>query len=199
MRTLYHIWLNPFSRKVRIMLAEKKLDFAMEVEPVWERRTEFLALNPAGEVPVLVEPDNTVLSDSSAICEYLEEQSPEPNLMGGKPYEKAEVRRLVAWFDRKFHQEVTDMLVNEKVMKRFLGLAEEEIAENEHLWHEENGTPDTRGGKGSDMRGVGVSPGTLGKDIASAEDPTPEPGAEVQGEGPEDATEPGDTGEPADL
>ena len=124
MRTLYHVWLNPFSRKVRIMLAEKKLDFAMEVEPVWERRTEFLALNPAGEVPVLVEPDNTVLSDSAAICEYLEEQSPEPNLMGGKPYEKAEVRRLVAWFDRKFHQEVTDMLVNEKVMKRFLGLGE---------------------------------------------------------------------------
>ena len=69
--------------KVRIMLAEKKLDFAMEVEPVWERRTEFLALNPAGEVPVLVEPDNTVLSDSSAICEYTQEQSPEPNLMGG--------------------------------------------------------------------------------------------------------------------
>ncbi|MAI10489.1 MAG: glutathione S-transferase [Rhodospirillaceae bacterium TMED167] len=124
MRTLYHVWLNPFSRKVRIMLAEKKLDFTMEVEPVWERRTKFLALNPAGEVPVLVEPDNTVLSDSAAICEYLEEQSPEPNLMGGKPYEKAEVRRLVAWFDRKFHQEVTDMLVNEKVMKRFLGLGE---------------------------------------------------------------------------
>ena len=124
MRTLYHVWLNPFSRKVRIMLAEKKLDFAMEVEPVWERRTEFLALNPAGEVPVLVEPDNTVLSDSSAICEYLEEQAPEPNLMGGKPYERAEVRRLVAWFDRKFHQEVTDMLVSEKVMKRFLGLGE---------------------------------------------------------------------------
>ena len=44
--------------------------------------------------------------------------------MGGKPYEKAEVRRLVAWFDRKFHQEVTDRLVNEKVMKRFLGLGE---------------------------------------------------------------------------
>ena len=124
MRTLYHVWLNPFSRKVRIMLAEKKLHFTMEVEPVWERRTEFLALNPAGEVPVLVEPDNTVLSDSAAICEYLEEQSPEPNLMGGKPYEKAEVRRLVAWFDRKFHKEVTDMLVNEKVMKRFLGLGE---------------------------------------------------------------------------
>jgi len=124
MRTLYHLWLNPFSRKVRIVLAEKRLDFTMEVEPVWERRTDFLALNPAGEVPVLVEPDNTVLSDSTAICEYLEEHSPEPNLLGKKPYERAEVRRLVAWFDRKFNLEVTDMLVNEKVMKRFLGLGE---------------------------------------------------------------------------
>ena len=124
MRTLYHLWLNPFARKVRIVLAEKKLDFTMEVEPVWERRTDFLALNPAGEVPVLVEPDNTVLSDSAAICEYLDEHSPEPNLLGKKPSERAEVRRLVAWFDRKFNQEVTDMLVNEKVMKRFLGLGE---------------------------------------------------------------------------
>ena len=61
MRTLYHLWLNPFSRKVRIVLAEKNLEFNMKVEQVWERRPEFLALNPAGEVPVLVEPDHTVL------------------------------------------------------------------------------------------------------------------------------------------
>ena len=124
MRTLYHVWLNPFSRKVRIVLAEKKLGFTMEVEPVWEQRREFLALNPAGEVPVLVEPDSTVLSDSAAICEYLEESSPEPNLVGKSSYERAEVRRLVAWFDRKFNYEVTGILVNEKVMKRFLGLGE---------------------------------------------------------------------------
>ena len=102
MRTLYHLWLNPFSRKVRIVLAEKKLEFNMKVEQVWDRRPEFLALNPAGEVPVLVEPDKTVLSDSWAICEYLEEISPEPNLLGKKPHERAEVRRLVSWFDRKF-------------------------------------------------------------------------------------------------
>jgi len=124
MRTLYHLWLNPFSRKVRIVLAEKKLEFTMIVEQVWERRPEFLALNPVGEVPVLVEPDNTVLSDSSAICEYLEEIEPNPNLLGRKPHDRAEVRRLVAWFDRKFDREVTDLLVNEKVMKRFLGLGE---------------------------------------------------------------------------
>ena len=124
MRTLYHLWLNPFSRKVRIGLAEKNLEFNMKVEQVWERRPEFLALNPSGEVPVLVEPDHTVLSDSWAICEYLEEQLPEPNLLGKKPHERAEVRRLVSWFDRKFDREVTELLVNEKVMKRFLGMGE---------------------------------------------------------------------------
>ena len=124
MRTLYHLSLSPFSRKVRIVLAEKHLDFTMQVEQVWDRRSEFLALNPAGQVPVLVEPDNTVLSDSAAICEYLEEKLPDPNLLGIKPHERAETRRLVAWFDIKFDREVTDLLVNEKVMKRFLGLGE---------------------------------------------------------------------------
>ncbi|MFP6711010.1 MAG: glutathione S-transferase family protein [Rhodospirillales bacterium] len=129
MRTLYHLWLSPFSRKVRLVLAEKDLDFHMEVEQTWERRREFLALNPTGEVPVLVEPDNTVLADSMAICEYLEEQTPEPNLIGKRPYDRAEVRRLVAWFDQKFNLEVTDKLVNEKVMKRFLGLGEPDSRE----------------------------------------------------------------------
>ena len=54
MRTLFHLWLHPFSRKVRIALSEKKLTFELKIEKVWERRTEFLALNPAGDVPVLV-------------------------------------------------------------------------------------------------------------------------------------------------
>ena len=122
MRTLYHLWLNPFSRKVRIVLAEKGLEFEMVVEQVWERRQAFLALNPAGEVPVLVEPDDTVLSDSQAICEFLDELQPEPSLMGRGLHERAEVRRLVTWFDRKFDFEVGDKLIAEKVMKRFLGL-----------------------------------------------------------------------------
>ena len=64
MRVLYHIWLSPFARKVRIVLREKNLDFTLKTEKVWERRPEFLALNPAGEVPVLIEPDGTVLAES---------------------------------------------------------------------------------------------------------------------------------------
>ncbi len=122
MRTLYHLWLSPFSRKVRIALSEKGLDFELKAEKVWERRHQFLALNPAGEVPVLVEDDGTVIADSTAICEYLEEAHPEPPLYPGSPAERAEMRRVAQWFDLKFNREVSVHLVGEKIMKRFLGL-----------------------------------------------------------------------------
>ena len=124
MRLLYHLWLSPFSRKVRLVLGEKGLDVTLKVEKVWERRDAFLALNPTGEVPVLVEDDGMVLADSRAIAEYLDEVHPEPPLIGRSPTIRAETRRLTAWFDHKFHSEVTDNLVNEKIMKRFLGLGE---------------------------------------------------------------------------
>lgn len=124
MRTLYHLWLHPFSRKVRLALAEKRLDFDLKIEKIWERRTEFLALNPAGDVPVLIEPDGVTLANSQVICEYLEEVYPEIDLLGKDPAQRAETRRLVFWFDVKFNREVTDNLVGEKLMKRFLKLGE---------------------------------------------------------------------------
>ena len=65
MRTLYHLWLSPFSRKIRIALAEKKLDFELKAENPAERRAEFLALNPACDVPVLVEDSGPVISNSA--------------------------------------------------------------------------------------------------------------------------------------
>jgi glutathione S-transferase len=121
MRLLYHLWLSPFSRKIRLVLQEKNLDFSMQVEKAWERRPEFLALNPACEVPVLIEPDGTVLADSAAIAEYLDETYREKLLLGLNPPDRAEVRRLVAWFDRKMNREATEPLIAEKFMKRFLG------------------------------------------------------------------------------
>ncbi|MFM2130185.1 MAG: hypothetical protein RL477_1731 [Pseudomonadota bacterium] len=124
MRLLYHVALCPFSRKVRVVLNEKAMSYDLQVEKVWERRPQFLALNPAGQVPVLVEEEGAVLAESSAICEYLEEVQPTPVLLGGKPRQRAEIRRLVAWFDLKFEREVTRNLVGEKMMKRFLGLGE---------------------------------------------------------------------------
>lgn len=124
MRALYHLWLHPFSRKVRVALTEKQLEFDLRLEKIWERRTEFLSMNPAGDVPVLVEPDGTTLANSWVICEYLEEVYPDINLLGHDPVQKAETRRLIGWFDTKFNREVTDNLVGEKLMKRMLKLGE---------------------------------------------------------------------------
>lgn len=121
MRKLLHLWLSPYSRKVRVVLKEKQLDFELELEKVWERRPDFLALNPAGLVPVLIEHDGRVLAESSAICEYLDEVYPSRPLIGFDPTSRAETRRLVAWFDNKFGAEVADPLVHEKVMRRLMG------------------------------------------------------------------------------
>jgi glutathione S-transferase len=124
MRLLYHLWLSPFSRKIRVVLNEKNLDFTMKVEKTWERRPEFLALNPAGDVPVLIEPDGTVLAEASAISEFLDEVYRDKLLIGINALDRAEVRRLTQWFDSKLNREVTEPLVGEKMMKRFLGLGE---------------------------------------------------------------------------
>jgi glutathione S-transferase len=105
-------------------LAEKKLPFDIQIEKIWERRTEFLAMNPAGDVPVLIEEDGTILANSQVICEYLEEVYPEVNLIGRDPVHRAETRRIIHWFDRKFNKEVTDNLFGEKLMKTFLKLGE---------------------------------------------------------------------------
>ncbi len=118
MRTLLHFPLSPACRKVRIVLAEKRLDFALEVERPWERREAFMAVNPAGEVPVLVEPDGHSVADAAAICEYLDEMHPEPALIGEFAGQRAEVRRIVGWFDRLFERDVTQNLVHEKAIKR---------------------------------------------------------------------------------
>lgn len=109
---------------MRIILGEKKIAFRLEAEKSWERRPEFLALDPAGQVPVLVLPGGQALACQEAITEYLEEVVPLPSLIGQTPLERAEARRLAAWFDSKFEAEVTKLLVWEKLMKRFLGQGE---------------------------------------------------------------------------
>ncbi len=121
MRTLFHFWLSPACRKVRLVLGEKKLDVETLLEKPWERRPEFLELNAAGEVPVLVERNGAVLADAAAICEYLDEVYPDPPLIGHHPIQRAEVRRLVGWFDSLFDRDVTQNLVGEKIVKRCMG------------------------------------------------------------------------------
>ena len=120
MNRLFHVPLSPFCRKVRLVLAEKKIEVELVDEKYWERDPDFLRRNPAGKVPVL-KMGNKTFSDSSAICEYLEDLQPEPSLMPHSIEKRYEVRRLVAWFDDKFHREVTSNLLYERVNKKMMG------------------------------------------------------------------------------
>ncbi|WP_397541573.1 FtsZ-binding protein FzlA [Roseovarius salis] len=117
MAKLYHVPLSPFCRKVRLCLAEKKIECELVEERYWEKSPDFLRRNAAGKVPVL-RLDDRMMAESTPICEYIEERYPEPPLMPKAAEARYEVRRLVAWFDDKFHNEVTSNLLYERVNKK---------------------------------------------------------------------------------
>ena len=120
MLRLYHFSLSPFSRKVRLCLAEKKIEVELVEEKYWERSAEFLRRSPAGRVPILrVEGRN--LSESLPICEYLEEIYPDPILIPRTAEERYEVRRLTNWFDDQFYHQVTQKLLRERLIKKISG------------------------------------------------------------------------------
>tara|TARA_R110002020_G_scaffold473875_1_gene703776 strand:+ start:10040 stop:10705 length:666 start_codon:yes stop_codon:yes gene_type:complete len=119
MARLFHVPLSPHCRKVRLSLAEKKIEVELVEERYWEKDPDFLRRNPAGKVPVL-RLDGIMMSESAAICEYIEETRPEPSLLPSDSVQKLEVRRLVSWFDDKFHHEVTSKLLYERVNKKMM-------------------------------------------------------------------------------
>jgi glutathione S-transferase len=119
MARLFHVPLSPFCRKVRLSLAEKKIEVELVEERYWESDPDFMRRNPAGKVPVL-RLDGIMMAESAAICEYIEETRPDPSLMPKDPAARQEVRRLVSWFDDKFHHEVTSKLLYERVNKKLM-------------------------------------------------------------------------------
>ncbi|MBT7077161.1 MAG: glutathione S-transferase family protein [Pelagibacterales bacterium] len=121
MNTLYHLPFSANSRLVRIALSEKQIDVKLIVEPVWERRTSFLSLNPEGQVPVFLTDQNISLSGASVIIEWLEDISSEHSLIGNDINFRAEARRIMLWFNNKFSLEVESSIVYEKIMKVFMG------------------------------------------------------------------------------
>lgn len=118
---LYQFPLCPFSRKVRLLMGEKGIGYELLRENPWERNDEFLDLNPAGLTPVMVHSiRGTVLSYSSAICEYLEETVDNAPMISGNAENRAEIRRLTTWFDEQFFQRVTAPLLHERMEKRIV-------------------------------------------------------------------------------
>jgi glutathione S-transferase len=124
MLTLFHHPLCPHSRFVRLALDELSLPVQLVEERVWQRRTEFLKLNPAGATPVLIEEAMPPIPGAAIIAEYLDEtksgKPPKPRLMPTDAGGRIEVRRLTSWFNDKFFEEVSGPLVRERVYKRFI-------------------------------------------------------------------------------
>ena len=93
----------PNPRRVRMFMAEKGLDYEKEEINIVKGENltdEFLAVNPRGMLPTLVLDDGTALDETVAICRYIEEQHPEPPLMGTDAVSKAQVearQRHMEW------------------------------------------------------------------------------------------------------
>ncbi|RED17701.1 glutathione S-transferase family protein [Parasphingopyxis lamellibrachiae] len=118
---LFQFPLCPFSRKVRLLLGEKGVGYDLVRESPWERRDEFLDINPAGKTPVMVDKDKgSTLIDSRAICEYFEETVDTARMITGPAPNRAEIRRLVAWFDENFYVDVVAPLMHERMFKRLV-------------------------------------------------------------------------------
>ena len=124
MTDLYHHPLCPHSRFVRLALGEFGIEPVLIEERAFERRTAFLVMNPAGTTPVLVEEHMVPVPGCGPILEYLDETRGlglgDRRLMPDDPAGRAETRRLLDWFNIKFFNEVSDLLVTQKVYKRFM-------------------------------------------------------------------------------
>jgi glutathione S-transferase len=124
MYTLHHHPFCPHSRFIRLVLGEHGLDLRLVEERAWERRDTFLALNPAGTTPVLIDEGRPSIPGAGIIAEYLDEthgaDMNERRLLPTGMAERIEVRRLMAWFNDKFFEEASNPLVTERIYKRFM-------------------------------------------------------------------------------
>ncbi|MFT0890801.1 glutathione S-transferase family protein [Pseudochelatococcus sp. G4_1912] len=128
MATLFHYPFCPHSRFIRLVMAEMGLESALVEEKPWERRHEFLIMNPAGTLPVFLEEQGFAVPGHTVIAEYLDETRgmglETRRLLPEQAGTRVEVRRLMDWFLTKFHEEVSGYLVTEKIYKRFISVAQ---------------------------------------------------------------------------
>jgi glutathione S-transferase len=123
MSTLFHHPFCPHSRFVRLALNEYGVATRLIEERTWERRRDFLAVNPAGTTPVLVEEGLPPIPGAAIIAEYLDElcgDTFERRLLPRQAGQRIEVRRLMSWFNDKFFAEVSGPLTMERFYKRHI-------------------------------------------------------------------------------
>jgi glutathione S-transferase len=106
---------------MRLALAEYGAAVRLQEERPWSPSQEVQQFNPAGLTPIYVEDSGIAISGPEAISEYLEETiGRQRTLIPGDALRRAEVRRLVGWFDVKFYAEVSEPVLTEKVVRRFV-------------------------------------------------------------------------------
>jgi glutathione S-transferase len=121
MPKLHHFTLDPYGRRLRLALAEYGIEPQLTEERPWQPSQQLLQLNPSGLPPVYVEDAGFAICGSEAITEYLEETlGTAKSLLPGNAVARAEIRRLVSWFDVKFYTEVTEPVLTEKIIRRFV-------------------------------------------------------------------------------
>jgi glutathione S-transferase len=124
MLTLFHHPFCPHSRYIRLAIAEYGLEHRVIEERVWERREEFLKLNPAATTPVLMAEGYPPVPGAALIAEFLDEtvgaSMADRRLLPANPVERIEVRRLANWFNEKFFNEVSGPMVLERFYKRLM-------------------------------------------------------------------------------
>lgn len=108
---------SPFTRKVRIVLAEKKIEYEFEIDNPWKADAQAAKLNPLGKVPVLVLDDGRTLFDSRVIVGFLDNASPLARLVPAENRERAEARRWEALADGVLDAGILARLENQREAK----------------------------------------------------------------------------------
>ena len=121
MLTLFHYPLFSGCRFVRLAFAEYGEELALIEERPWQKRREFLTLNAAGTLPVLLAEGDVPIVGAATIAEYVDETrgvfKRDKRLFAEDPFERAEIRRLIDWYLGKAEDDVTRHLVRERLLK----------------------------------------------------------------------------------
>jgi glutathione S-transferase len=108
---------SPYTRKVRIVLAEKKIDYDFEIDNPWKADAKAAKLNPLGKVPALLLDDGRTLFDSRVIVGFLDNASPISRLVPAENRERVEARRWEALADGVLDAGVLARLENQREAK----------------------------------------------------------------------------------
>ncbi|NIB42318.1 glutathione S-transferase family protein [Pseudomaricurvus alkylphenolicus] len=131
--TLYHAGLSPCAHKVRLVLVERKIPFEgrhIDLMSKENLEPEYLKINPKGLVPALID-KGTVVTESTVICEYLEDAYPDNPLMPEDPIKRAQVRYMLKLVDESLHINMMPIVFGAVV--RYIWLAKPEQERKELL------------------------------------------------------------------